>query len=90
MTLTQCSPSVCKPFDRSYVHLVDEIANRSSNDEGLRRLFLEYSQFDSFDYGELKDDLFVGLDYLEELDIRTSGDDSIGKKSTEEICQILR
>ena len=65
----------CPVLDR-YVHLVDKMVNGSSNDEGLRRLYLEYSQFygttgkPQYDYGELQDDLFVGLDDLEELDIR--------------------
>ena len=67
----------CPVLDR-YVHLVDKMVNGSSNDEGLRRLYLEYSQFygttgkPQYDYGELQDDLFVGLDDLEELDIRTT------------------
>ena len=62
----------CPVLTRSYVHLVDEIVNKTSNDEGLRRLYLEYNKFDNFDSGEMQDDLFVGLDDLEELDIRTS------------------
>ena len=54
------------------MHLVDELANRTSNEEGLRRLYLDTCQFSSFDSGEIREDLFVGLDDLEELDIRTS------------------
>ena len=61
-----------KPKHRSYIHLVNEIANRTSNEEGLRRLYLDTCQFDSLDSGEIREDLFVGLDDLEELDIRTS------------------